>query len=92
MGSAGYQYQNHVSNQNAAPKKKGKGKKYACFIGKAVAFGAIAGCVMIGMTFTFNHINGNKSTGRNTVATTTSVKSSSVKSTSQGNVSSVVDS
>lgn len=72
------------------PKKEHKVWK---FVGKAVAFGAIAGCVMIGMTFAFNRISGTGKNGNSSVATTTTtsgtVKTTSTSSKSGNTVSSI---
>ena len=74
----GYGYQNGRMAQEAPVKKKGKGAKVVKFVGGAVAFGAIAGCVMIGMNTAFNKLINKQAstTTHKTIATTTSALSS----------------
>ena len=90
----GYGYQNGKMTQNGAgaQKKKGAGVKVVKFVGGAIAFGAIAGCVMIGMTTAFQKVTGQNTTASNrTIATTTSAKGTQ-NSSAKGSTSSVVSS
>lgn len=73
---------------SSAKMKQKKDHKIWKFVGKAVAFGAIAGCVMIGMTFAFNKITGSSSAD-NSVKTTTSGTVKTTSSTSQSGGSGV---
>ena len=86
-------YQGQNGNTPRPPKKK-KEHKAMKFVGKAIAFGAIAGCVMFGVTFGFNKLahKGDKavtttSSSTETVKTTTSTSGAAI----EGSVSAIVD-
>lgn len=101
MGS-GYQTTNPYgatqSYANDVRKKPGvktkKEHKVAKFIGKAVAFGAIAGCVMIGMTAIYQKVAvrpTNKTITNSASSSTTGTVKTTAGSGSTGSVSELVD-
>lgn len=86
-------YTNAAPNAKPAkPKKPRKHYQWPKFVGKAVAFGAIAGCIMIGMTAVYRHFDhSGGSATQATMTTAGTVKTTSSSSSSSGSVSDLVN-